>query len=85
MNARTLVAGGIASLLLALVSQVGCSGGGGGEPLPPTGGAGIPGLKSGIGPPNKGKTGPREARHRPGMEKGASEAGGGETTPAPKQ
>jgi hypothetical protein len=84
MNARTLVPGGIASLLLALVSQVGCGGGGGGEPLPPTGGAGIPGLKSGIGPP-KGKMGRREARHRPGMEKGASEDGGGETTPAPKQ
>ena len=81
MRARTLVVGGIASLWLALISQVGC-GDGGGAPLPPTGGAGIPGLRGPIGPPKgkaKGAVGKRPVTPKQGpQESGAAE-------PVPKQ
>jgi hypothetical protein len=39
MSCKSLWRSGIAGLILGLASVVGC---GGGEPLPPTGGAGIP-------------------------------------------
>jgi len=83
MSTRALFYGGIAGVLLALGSQVGCSGDGGGPPLPPTGGAGIPGLRGPIGPPKgKGKGAMGKA---PATPKETPKASGGETEPASKQ
>jgi hypothetical protein len=49
MSCKSLRRSGIAGLILGLASVVGC---GGGEPLPPTGGAGYPGRKGPAAPPD---------------------------------
>jgi hypothetical protein len=47
MRARAWLRCGIAGLILSLGVLAGCEGGGGG-PLPPTGGAGIPGVRGPV-------------------------------------
>jgi hypothetical protein len=47
MTARARLRFGIAGLMVGLVGLAGCEGGGG-EPLPETGGAGIPGVRGPV-------------------------------------
>ena len=60
MSARAVIhCCGIGGLLVSLVGLAGC-GDGGGEPLPPTGGAGIPGVR-GPAAPDMSKGAPGQA------------------------
>jgi hypothetical protein len=79
--------GGIAGLMMALGGLVGCEGGGG-EPRPETGGAGIPGLRGPAAPKGKASNkvgqGPAARRAAPAP---VSAPTGGETSPpaSPKE
>ena len=85
MRRTSWLPGGIAGLLMGLGALSGCEGGGG-EPLPPTGGAGIPGVRGPAAPPREkgGEVvgqGPTAPRTGPAP---TAKATGGETAPAPK-
>jgi hypothetical protein len=91
MSRRTLLRGGITSLLVALGGLAGCEGGGG-DPLPETGGAGIPGRKGAVSS-NMPKAGAAKGARQgagPGARGAAPQpapegAGSGATPAAPKE
>jgi hypothetical protein len=72
MSYKSLRRTGIAGLILGIASVVGC---GGGEPLPPTGGAGYPG--------HRGPATPADMPKKGAVGKGRSIAGASKATPTP--
>ena len=85
MNRNMLRHGEIAGLVLGFLCLIGCEGvgGGGGEPLPPTGGAGIPGRRGPAADAPSGKPGGEMPGQGPATRKGATGPGGGAATPKP--
>jgi hypothetical protein len=81
MSARTLFHGRLAAMCLALAGLIGCEGGGG-EPRPETGGAGIPGVR-GPAAPNMPKGG--AGKGRPAGQGPAARRAAPAPAPAPKE